>query len=114
VGGAKTHCETKLFYFFIKQFQTFLYFISRQLTIQTKIPQHNHLPNTPGFCVSCFGCLFGNSFFDGVGLCVGSRLFGLYDGVFCFLSSVWYYKPVGVCAVFFVFLNEKLIHQKET
>jgi hypothetical protein len=48
-SNKKTHYQTKLFLFPIKQFQTFLYFISHQslLTIQTKIQQHNHLPNTP-------------------------------------------------------------------
>jgi hypothetical protein len=49
-SNKKTHYKTKLFHFPIKQFQTFLYIISYQLlftTIQTKIPQHNYLPNTP-------------------------------------------------------------------
>jgi len=49
-SNKKTHSKTKLFHFSIKQFQIFLYFISHQsllITIQTKILQHNHLPNTP-------------------------------------------------------------------
>jgi hypothetical protein len=42
----KIYYKTKFFHFFIKQFQTFFYFISHQsllTTIQTNIPQHNHL-----------------------------------------------------------------------
>jgi hypothetical protein len=49
-SNKKKPLQNKTFHFPIKQFQTFLYIISHQLlftTIQTKIPQHNYLPNTP-------------------------------------------------------------------